>query len=382
MMDRRPCPVNLIGIIVFVIVLSACATPPDLADDGVTVDDADATSVDLSEIRLEIRQAAALVRQGRVDEPLDILIPLIIRLEEEGFDEIAPADVRNAYVQRAFAHANDADFAAAAESLERAIEIHRDGIEDDVDREMRLHATLSQFYGQSGEPVASIRSIEQAIALNETLPEPDTLFAAQLRRSMGLILLDMNNPDGAVEAMQAAIQELAGRDDPDARAFTAVTYLRITDTLRMIGRHEQARQSGREAIEVMEATDAPVAYKATAYYLTAIAEALSGFSSGRDTYIRAIELFQQSPEPNYEYLGVAAYNVGLDFLESQERDEALTYFRIAERAYRTQFQLLNDQNRFAAGSVRQNVLESIRSRLADAEGQVSALEAEVPSDDL
>jgi tetratricopeptide (TPR) repeat protein len=364
-------------LVIVALLIAACGTTPAATGGaGQSASGADAGELAASEVGLEVTRAAGLIEQGRAPEALEILSPLIEAIEAQGLVDEVPEDVRNAYVQRGLAYVNTAAFAKSVESFRTALEIQQSVLPESKEREMRIYAALGNSLGMNGSPIGAIESFQMAVELNASRSEPDALFAAEMHRVLSTLYYEINNADASVEQLQRATEVLAGRDDMDALALSAMTYLRLTDVLRIIGRHGEARAAGLTAAEQLERAGAPLHLRATAYYYTAIAEMLGDESSGRRLFLRAIELFEQSSQPNYEYIGVAAYNVARTFRGTDQEALAIVYFRKAADAYARVLDSLEAENRRAPGSIPQNALESFRSRLADAERAVAELEAE------
>ena len=159
-----------------------------------------------------------------------------------------------------------------------------------------------------------------------------------------------------------------------SRGFVGELHLKLADTLRRAEKFEQAVAPAAQAVKLLEEDVRRIEMTATAYYFQGlIFTSLEDASSSRASYIRSIELFDQSPQPNWDFVGVAAFNTGLSFLNIGEREQAEHFFGRAANAYSRLLSIWEQRSEQGLPVPPPEAVQDLRRRLADAQNRIMQL---------
>ena len=186
----------------------------------------------------------------------------------------------------------------------------------------------------------------------------------------------MNDPSAAIEAFERAIairEELIG-GDPHPGPLGSM-YVVLSQMYQGQGAFVPAADAALRGAELLERDGRDAARTGDAFYMHAISLMRAGIEEGQaESYRRAIEFFDQTTHPNFEFLGVAAFNLGNYHQRRGEFRDAAPYFRRAAEAYGYMVRFLEAQETRQPGSVPPSVRRSFQERLQDAQHRIAQVE--------
>jgi tetratricopeptide (TPR) repeat protein len=321
--------------------------------------------------RKQIESALDWARANRFSEAEVILIEVIEELEAE----TRPISWRtrvSATSSLGYVYMDMGQPLRARTWLDKAATIYHQANEPVPTQATILFENLGRVRGMTGDPEGAIKAFDQAIEEDLKAPVPSDEFATRMHLLRAYAYEELEEYENSLEAFELAL-EIQDRIHANSSkpGGLGLMYLDYAHKLRFFRRFVDSLQAAVRAAELLEKEGQNIARLADAYYLQAINLMQAGIDEGQaQAYLRAINLYTRTEFPNFEFLGVAYYNMGHYLMDRHDFQQAQFYFQKALETYGYTLRVLNQQEREAPGSVEPVVMNSFTQRHADAQNQV------------
>ncbi|MFW5716909.1 MAG: tetratricopeptide repeat protein [Spirochaetota bacterium] len=324
------------------------------------------------EYRDRIDAARASARARRYRDAEQALTDVIAAIAED----TRPLDAKTSVMAHMYRGVVLIDLERATEArrdLERALELYAETDDPYFMIERDLWEHLGRACGIEGDPVAALEAFETAIQVNRNAEVSDPVFASRMHMFRSYAYGQMGDESSALEAFEAAIAAQEDLEQTQEHLQTlGAMHLELAQRRFRLEDYAGCADAALRAAELMESANADPARIGDAHYFRAVGLMQAGIEEGQpEAYREAIRSFDQTTNPNFEYLAVASFNLGNYHQRRGELQIAEGCFERAAEAYGHVLRVIRNQETQRPGSIPPEARRSLEFRLADAEQRLA-----------